>query len=460
MTSKRTVGWIMISFAIITGFVIGALTWLYLKASNVGVTLVWQTIGSHFPTAVYTLIVCLIGGVIIGLFSRKYGPYPENMGDAVRRFMRERTYPYRELPIAMIAALLSLLFGGAVGPEAGLVCILLSLSVWAKDEFGMARENLDTYLKQEPKGGRARMLGRLLKEMATHPGRVAYSVGKIPWTRALQIGCGIAAALGGLFIYILFNTLFGRAFTLPHISGGSVVVKDRLAMILLFAVGIGAGYLYLVLRKLTSKVFEKLRERGLQVLNAILGGLILGLIGGRLPITMFSGGTDIQTIFSGDAALQPTLSEGATNFQAYSYEYFVAMLPFLLIIIGVLKLFLTNVCIESGWRGGHFFPLLFSGLSIGCGFAGLLGTNEILSVVVVTGALLGTVLQQPIGALVLSVIFFPLKEIGWMIAVTFVSGCIPLPAALRINPDNKGFVYNTIQRFDQRKNGIEEQSEE
>ncbi len=460
MTSKRAVGVNMIFFAIVTGFIIGALTWLYLKASNVGVTLVWKTIGSHFPTAVYTIIVCLIGGLIIGLFHRKYGPYPENMGDAVRRLFREQTYPYRELPIAMVASLLSLLFGGAVGPEAGLVCILLSLCVWARDEFCMARENLETYMEQNPKGQRLRVFGNLIKGMVTHPGRAAYTKDRVPWTNSMRIGCGIAAGLGGLFIYILFNTLFGRAFTLPHIDGGSVVIKDRLAMILLFAVGIGAGYLYLVFRKLTAKVFEKMKEKGLQVLNAVLGGLILGLIGGRLPITMFSGGTDIQTIFSGQAELQTTLSGGAINFQAYSYEYFVAMLPFLLIIIGVLKLFLTNVCIESGWRGGHFFPLLFSGLSIGCGFAGLLGTNEVLSVVVVTGALLGTVLQQPIGALVLSVIFFPLNEFGWMVAATFVSGCIPLPAGLRMNPDNKGFVYNTIQRFDQRKNAIEDHSEE
>ncbi len=124
---------------------------------------------------------------------------------------------------------------------------------------------------------------------------------------------------------------------------------------------------------------------------------------------------------------------------------------YLLILIGILKLFLTNVCIESGWRGGHFFPVIFSGLSIGYGFSVILGTSQVFSVVVVTGALLGTILQQPFGALALSLIFFPVRQTGWMAAATFVGGCVPVPRMLRVNPDNKGFVYNITHRTGQKK---------
>ncbi len=425
MTKKRHEKLLIVAFALITGFVIGALVWLYLKASNVGITLIWDIIAVHFPTAVYTIIVCLIGGLIIGLFHRKFGDqYPENMGTSVRKALNERSYPYRDLPIAMASALLPILFGGAVGPEAGLVCLLLSLCFWAREEFGMARQNMQAYMDNDPNLGGGRIFGKLLKDMFSHPGRVVYDKGKIEWTRALQVVCGIAAGLGGLFVYVLFNIVMGRAFTLPHISGGAVYGKDRLLMILLIVVGIAAGYLYLILRKFVSKIFDKLKERNLQILNALLGGLILALIGTYFPVTMFSGCTDIQSL-------------------QYSE---LAAFPYLMIAIGVLKLLLTNVCIESGWRGGHFFPLLFAGLSIGYGFAGILGTNDILSVVVVTGALLGTVLQQPFGALVLSAMFFPMRGLGWMVIATFAAGCIPLPETLRVNPENKGFVYNTIHR--------------
>ena len=102
------------------------------------------------------------------------------------------------------------------------------------------------------------------------------------------------------------------------------------------------------------------------------------------------------------------------------------------------------MCIESGWRGGHFFPIIFSGLSIGYGFAAILHINEIVSVVLVTGALLGTVLQQPLGALALSLVFFPMKNFGWMFLASMAGGCIPVPVVLRTDPEKKGFVYNMI----------------
>jgi len=146
-------------------------------------------------------------------------------------------------------------------------------------------------------------------------------------------------------------------------------------------------------------------------------------------MTMFSGGSDIQLI---------------------QYEYY-QYTPWLLILIGTVKLFLTNVCIDSGWRGGHFFPVIFSGLSIGYGLSSLLGTSQILSVVVVTAALLGTILQQPFGALALTVIFFPIDQLGWMAAVCFAAGCIPLPRVLRMNPENRGFIYGLMHRKGQKK---------
>ncbi len=445
MTKRQHNCLLMAVFSAFTGVIIGALTWGYLKLSNVGITLIWDKIGDHFHTAVYTLIVCLIGGVIIGFYQNRFGPCPENMGTAVRKAINDRSYPYKNLPIVMIAALLSLMFGGAVGPEAGLVCLLLSLAFWAKDEFAMARENIMIYHRDYPDIKEGLVLRMIIGRLIKNPFKISFEKGSVIWDRKLRVTCGVACGLGGLMLYIVFCLLFGTVFNLPHyFSGGQVHARDRLTMILLIVVGIAAGYLYLIMHKLIARVFEKLRGRGLQVLNAVLGGLILGIIGGRLPSTMFSGGTDIQTIVNDGERLSSALSNGL-NFQSFQLQAFVSV-PVLLVVIGVIKLFLTNVCIESGWRGGHFFPLLFSGVSIGYGFAEIFGTSDILGIVVVTGALLGTILQQPIGALALSVIFFPIQQLGWMILASFVAGCIPLPETIRINPDNKGFVYNVIHR--------------
>ncbi|MCI6537231.1 MAG: chloride channel protein [Lachnospiraceae bacterium] len=416
-------------FTALTGAVIAGLVWLYLKVANVGITVIWEMIPAYIDSHYYTILMCLVGGVIIGLFHRVYGPYPERMADSIKRVRNTGTYPYRKLPVIVSASFLSLFFGGAVGPESGLVSLLLGLCCWAMDQFGLARWKMETLIAGNPYVMKKELFRMMAAGLFLPPDQIVYDKGKINWTRKEQIASGVTAGLTGLAVYELLNLIFGRSLSVPHLQGGVLILRDKVAVILLIVVGIAAGYLYLIFQKISSWFFGKLREKNLAVLNAVLGGLILGLIGTALPMTMFSGGSDIQTM---------------------QYEY-LKFTPYLLILIGVVKLFLTNVCIESGWRGGHFFPIIFSGLSIGYGFAAILHINEIVSVVLVTGALLGTVLQQPLGALALSLVFFPAKNVGWMLLASTVGGCVPVPVALRSDPEKKGFVYNMIQKKKQGK---------
>ncbi len=414
---------LFLCFTALTGAVIAGLVWLYLKVANVGITVIWEIIPAYIDSKYYTILMCLVGGVVIGLFHRVYGPYPERMADSVKRVKDTGTYPYRKLPMIVSASFLSLFFGGAVGPECGLVSLLLGLCCWAMDQFGLARWKMETLIAGNPYIMKKELFRVMAAGLLLPPDQIVYDKGKINWKRKEQVAAGVTAGLTGLAVYELLNALFGRCLAVPHLQGGVLILRDKVAIALLIVVGIAAGYLYLIFRKASEWFFGKLREKHLAVFNAVLGGLILGLIGSALPMTMFSGGNNIQ---------------------AMQYEY-LKYAPYLLIVIGVVKLFLTNVCIESGWRGGHFFPLIFSGLSIGYGFSASLHTNEIVSVILVTGALLGTVLQQPLGALALSMVFFPVKDFGWMFLASAVGGCIPVPVALRTNPEKKGFVYNMVQ---------------
>ena len=368
--SNRT---LFLYFTSLTGAVIAGIVWLYLKVANVGITVIWEMVPVYIDSKYYTVLMCLGGGVLIGLFHRVYGPYPERMADSVKRVKDTGTYPYRKLPMIVSASFLSLFFGGAVGPESGLVSLLLGLCCWAMDQFGLARWKMETLIAGNPYIRKKELFRVMAAGLFLPPDQIVYDKGKISWKRKEQIASGITAGLTGLAVYELLNFCFGRCLAVPHLHGGVLILRDKVAVILLVIVGIAAGYLYLIFQKASSWFFGKLREKNLAVFNAVLGGLVLGLIGSALPMTMFSGGNNIQ---------------------AMQYEY-LKYTPYLLILIGVVKLFLTNVCIESGWRGGHFFPVIFSGLSIGYGFAAILHINEIVSVVLVTGALLGTVLQQP-----------------------------------------------------------------
>jgi H+/Cl- antiporter ClcA len=79
------------------------------------------------------------------------------------------------------------------------------------------------------------------------------------------------------------------------------------------------------------------------VFKPVVGGLIFGLVGAWLPLTLFSGEEELNTI----------LAEGA--------QIGVAML----LLLAVVKLFTLSVCMSSGFPGGFVFPLFFSAGSLG-----------------------------------------------------------------------------------------------
>lgn len=412
-------GFLFLSFAALTGSCIAVIIWLFLKVCNIGVSVVWDYIPTHVTTPFYTVLVCLVGGLVIGLFHKTYGNYPETMADALKRVKKEKKFPYKDIPIIMAASFLSIFFGGAVGPETGLVSILLGLCFWAMDQFEMARDKMELLIQSYPDMSRFQVFREMAGCLLLPPGQITYTKYR-EWTKAEGVSAGLSAGLCGLLVFEILNHIFGRCITIPHLSGGTVDKLDVLFLFVLIVAGIAAGYLYMFFKKITGLIFGQLAIKGFTVINAILGGLILGIVGTFIPMTMFSGGNEMQIM---------------------QYEY-LQYTPVLLIVIGVVKLFLTNVCIESGWRGGHFFPVIFSGLSIGYGMSILLGCNQVLSVVVVCAALLGTILQQPLGALALSVIFFPIEHLGWMLAASFIGGCLPMPKPLRADPNNRGFIYN------------------
>ena len=97
---KHMSNWALFScFAALVGVMIAGIVWIYLKIANVGITVIWDIIPQHIDSKFYTIIMCLIGGLIVGIFHKFYGPYPESMADSLKRVKDTHTYPYRNLPI-------------------------------------------------------------------------------------------------------------------------------------------------------------------------------------------------------------------------------------------------------------------------------------------------------------------------------------------------------------------------
>lgn len=175
-------------------------------------------------------------------------------------------------------------------------------------------------------------------------------------------------------------------------------------MIPLCIVGGMAGWLFCVMEKVMERVSDIFGDR--KVLKAVTGGLILGLCGMVLPYTMFSGEVQAEVL----------------------NETWMTMSALVLILTGFVKVVVTAMCVNMGWRGGHFFPVIFAGISIGFGMSALMGVDPVFSVCATTAALMGGVMRKPLVAVLLLFLCFPVHSVLVLALAAFIGSRIPLPS--------------------------------
>ena len=101
-----------------------------------------------------------------------------------------------------------------------------------------------------------------------------------------------------------------------------------------------------------------------------------------------------------------------------------------LIGIAFLKIILTNLCIQFGLKGGHFFPVIFAGVCLGYGLAMLFfgqqgDSHVVFAAAIVTSTLLGGIMKKPLAVTMLLFLCFPVKTFIWIfIAAAVGSKCV------------------------------------
>ena len=119
---------------VVTGSVAGAFVWALLFVMNLGISFVWDSVGARFGIY-FPLAACLVGGLVVGLFAKRFGPYPEDLDTVMAKVKRDGRYDYDKLGVMSIAALLPLFFGGSIGPEAGLTGAVAGICTWVGDRM-------------------------------------------------------------------------------------------------------------------------------------------------------------------------------------------------------------------------------------------------------------------------------------------------------------------------------------
>ena len=380
-------------FCCLIGAFAGTVIWWFLKIMAVGMEFLWERLPEMLSVPYYTLIICTLGGALIGLFRKQYGDYPEELETVLGKIKKEKHYGYKNMPVLLIAALLPLLFGSSVGPEAGLTGIIVALCYWAGDNLKFAQKNAKAYSEI----GTAVTLSLLFYSPLfgffaveeNQDGRDgALDISKS--SKIFVYGLAIAAGSGA---YMFWSSLLGAGMSgFPAFDEVTMGMKDYILM----AIYVAAGCILALFYEKTHHAAHHGAAKLPPVIREITAGFCLGLAGMFVPAIMFSG--------------EEQMAELMIEYGRY--------LPWMLIGVAFLKILITNICIQFGMRGGHFFPMIFAGVCMGYGIAAFVfpdcASHVAFAAAMVTASLLGGIMKKPLAVTVLLFLCFPAKLLVWI----------------------------------------------
>ena len=390
--------------SVVTGVAVGAFVWALLFVIDLGISSIWDRVPVYLGEF-YPLIMCTVGGAVIGFFVKRCGPYPESLQTVLGKVKADGRYGYDKIGRMSVGAALPLIFGGSVGPEAGLTGAVAALSTWAGDRlrrFGRGFGQLSRV------GTYAALSAIFTAPLYGLAGAVDGDGECDPYASKWVRWAIYAAAVGGAFgAFLLLTRMFGGGLSLPRYTDISFGKEELIWAVPLILVGAVAGWLFRIFDAVFSRISELAGDR--PVSKAVTAGVILGLCGMALPFVMFSGEVQADELNATWAALSAAV----------------------LVATGFVKIAATALCVNMGWRGGHFFPTVFAGISIGYGMASVLGIDPVFCVCAVTAAVVGGVVRRPLMAVLLLFLCFPLHSVVLLAAAAFVGSKVPLPGSVK-----------------------------
>ena len=409
----------LLLFCCMIGAAAATVFWLFLLAVKGGTALLWDVIPERTAGAVhrwYPLIACSVGGVLTGLFRKAFGDYPEGMTVVLGRLKKTGTYPYRSMLVIIVAALLPLIIGSSVGPEAGMVGIIAALCCWAGDNLKFAGKRSADYSRI----GMAVSLSVMFRsplfgifETEDDPMEEDSQAGTkenaIPGDGSdagsgdgtsgqtlsgnMKILLYCVAAGAGFGCYYLLNLLYRVSEGFPSFENIHLSIWDAVLSVLYLACGIILGVFF----EYSEEFFGKLGGKLPPVLRELIAGAVLGLTASLLPVVLFSGEEQMGVLI----------------------EDFARYVPLAMIGIAFLKVILTSLCIQMGLKGGHFFPLIFAAVCLGYGLSLMLfpgdASHATFAAAVVCAGTLGVSMKKPLAVSMLLLLCFPVRALLWIV---------------------------------------------
>ncbi|RIK45355.1 MAG: hypothetical protein DCC59_18060, partial [Chloroflexi bacterium] len=317
--------------------------------------------------------------------------------DVVKEFGVTGRFDYRNAPGIVLTALVSLISGGSLGPEAPLADATGGIGTLLADK--LKRNPLET--RSLSYAGLSGMLGAFITSPVGGPlmaleGAQGGAMGLALYFWMLFPSI-VSSAVGAVVFVALTGSFFGTLYAFPEYVPK---ILDLFLAVPLGLIGGLVGMAFFIILRSSQKAFKPLSKH--LIVRGMIGGLGLGVVAAFMPLILFSG--EDQTVELINNASQI----GALN----------------LVLLAVAKLLVTCFILAAGWKGGYLFPILFVGMALG------LATNQLfptipaaVAVAATMGGVVVATFRAPLFAILFTLVLVQ-HETAPVIAIAVVSGAL------------------------------------
>ena len=398
----------LMALVALLGLVSAVVTFVFMALVKQGIGLIWEQaiLVTGIEPRLFAFVVCALGGLLVGLLVKLFGDHNAIFGELMQEFGRTGRFDYRHAPGIVITALVSLISGASLGPEAPLADACGGIGTWISDKLKLNERET----RVMGYGGLSAMLaafitnplgGALLGLESAQSGLLGsvqvYFWGLFPSLLASAVATVAFVALTGKF--------FARLYEFPDYIPRAI---DLVQAVPLSLIGGAAGLLFMLMFRWLRRFMQPLNKH--LVLRGLIGGLGMGIIGALLPLILFSG--EEQTL--------------DLVYQASEIGFWM------LILLAIGKLFATSLLLATGWKGGYIFPIMFAGVALG--MAGKLLFPDVPTAVTVAATLAGalvTALRAPLFAALFTLVLVQAETAPVVAVAVLVSSLLAAVLALR-----------------------------
>jgi H+/Cl- antiporter ClcA len=332
----------LVIYAAIFGALSSLLTVGYITLYYQGINFFKQVSIIVLNVNVWPLVLLTVAGVLMGIAIKFFG---ENGGVGVlqKQYAQSGRINPRKVPSILLQAFIAFWSGAPIGPEAPLSFLAGGFGTYLIERLRLTKDDVQILVYSSIAGAFGGFFGS----------PIIGAVGAVEYMFIKELNLGrhlipglIAAAVGyGIYGLILHDSYLG-IYSFPDYP--SIQIGDLWWALLVGIIAGFVGIFYKLIFGIIQRAFAPLVKKPIG--RAVIGGVVIGIIGSFIPLTLYSGQEELLQIIHNPATYG---------------------IGFLLILV-VVKTLLTSTSFATGFDGGPIFPLLFIGGTLGLAISKIL----------------------------------------------------------------------------------------